>query len=438
VTILLAVVMMLTISPVLTAVVIVTLGISAFITSKYSVTMEGRFAQNQKTLGELNGMIEETFTGQMVIKAFGKEDDTMQAFVEVNNRLYDTSRKSQFFSGAISPLIRFIGKLGYVVSAVVSGVFVVNGTMSLGGILAFLQYGDQCSEPMTQISSIFNMLQSAVASAERVFELLDAEEETFEPASANAAGSFEGDIRFEHVRFGYSEEKILMNDVNLDTKAGQMIAIVGPTGAGKTTLVNLLMRFYEIQGGRILLDGADIGKMNRSVLRASFGMVLQDTWIFQGTIRDNIAYSRMDAGMDEIISAARTARADHFIRTLPQGYDTILEEDGSNISQGQRQLLTIARAVLADPRILILDEATSSVDTRTEAEIQKAMSRLMKGRTSFVIAHRLSTIRDADLILVMKDGTIIEQGNHQELLNQRGFYAKLYYSQFTSQGLTPA
>ena len=432
VTMTLAVIAMVTISPMLTLIIAVTLMVSMLATTKFANKIEGYFANNQETLGELNGFIEETFTGQLVIKAFSKEEDALQDFKEVNQRIYDASRKAEFYAYAIEPFIRFLGKIGYVIVAVIGGVFAVNGTLTLGNIQAFLQYVDQCSEPMTQISYILNMLQSAVASAERVFEILDEEEEAPEELVCKNIDNPRGEVAFEHVKFGYSDNAILMNDINLNLSAGSTIAIVGPTGAGKTTLVNLLMRFYEIQGGRITIDGVDIKEMSRSSLRTMFGMVLQDTWIFHGSIQENIAYSRMDASLDDVILAAKAAHADHFIRTLPEGYKTILEADGSNVSQGQKQLLTIARAILADPTILILDEATSSVDTRTEAEIQKAMSNLMKGRTSFVIAHRLSTIRDADLILVMQNGTIIEQGKHQELLNKKGFYEKLYNSQFAN------
>lgn len=433
VTMTLAIITMVTISPILTLIIAVTLIVSMLATTKFAHKIEGYFANNQETLGELNGFIEETFTGQLVIKAFSKEEDALQDFKEVNQRIYNANRKAEFYAYAIEPFIRFLGKIGYVIVAVIGGAFAVNGTLTLGNIQAFLQYVDQCSEPMTQISYILNMLQSAVASAERVFEILDDEEEAPEGLLCKNIDNPRGEVTFEHVKFGYSDNAILMNDINLKLSAGSMIAIVGPTGAGKTTLVNLLMRFYEIQGGRITIDGVNIKEMSRSSLRTMFGMVLQDTWIFHGSIQENIAYSRMDASLDDVILAAKAARADHFIRTLPEGYETILEGDGSNVSQGQKQLLTIARAILADPTILILDEATSSVDTRTEAEIQKAMSNLMKGRTSFVIAHRLSTIRDADLILVMQNGTIIEQGKHQELLNKKGFYEKLYNSQFANR-----
>jgi ATP-binding cassette subfamily B protein len=438
VTIVAAIVIMLTIHPLLALITVLTLTLSMFITTKIAHRVEGHFADNQKYLGELNSTIEEAFTGQMVIKAFSGEAKSVDAFKKVNVQLYDANRTAQFTAFSIEPLIRFIGKIGYVVVAVVGGIFAVQGTMTLGNIQAFIQYVDMCSEPMTQISYILNMLQSAVASAERVFELLDEEEEVPDLQNSKQLKNVKGEVAFEHVKFGYREDAVLMKDINIHVHSGDAIAIVGPTGAGKTTLVNLLMRFYEIQGGKITIDGVNIKEFNRGTLRKMFGMVLQDTWIFQGSIQDNISYSRPDASPDEVVLAAKAARADHFIRTLPQGYETILNEDGSNVSQGQKQLLTIARAILANPSILILDEATSSVDTRTEAEIQKAMKQLMQGRTSFVIAHRLSTIRDADLILVMQSGTIIEQGKHQELLEQKGFYEKLYNSQFANKAVIEA
>ena len=438
VTIVAAIVIMLTIHPLLALITVLTLTLSMFITTKIAHRVEGHFANNQKYLGELNSTIEEAFTGQMVIKAFSGEAKSVDAFKKVNVQLYDANRKAQFTAFSIEPLIRFIGKIGYVVVAVVGGIFAVQGTMTLGNIQAFIQYVDMCSEPMTQISYILNMLQSAVASAERVFELLDEEEEVPDLQNSRQLKNVKGEVAFEHVKFGYREDAVLMKDINIHVHSGDTIAIVGPTGAGKTTLVNLLMRFYEIQGGKITIDNVNIKEFSRGTLRKMFGMVLQDTWIFQGSIQDNISYSRPDASPDEVVLAAKTARADHFIHTLPQGYQTILNEDGSNVSQGQKQLLTIARAILANPSILILDEATSSVDTRTEAEIQKAMKQLMQGRTSFVIAHRLSTIRDADLILVMQNGTIIEQGKHRELLEQKGFYEKLYNSQFANKAVIEA
>jgi len=438
VTIVAAIVIMMVVNPVLTLITIAALMVSMFVTTKIAHKVEGHFADNQKYLGELNSTIEEAFTGQVVIKAFSGEQKSVDAFKKVNQKLCDANRKAQFTAFSIEPLIRFIGKIGYVVVAVVGGIFAVQGTMTLGGIQAFIQYVDMCSEPMTQISYILNMLQSAVASAERVFEFLDEEEEIPDQQNGKISQNPKGKVAFEHVKFGYRDDAVLMGDINIHLKAGDTIAIVGPTGAGKTTLVNLLMRFYEIQGGRITIDDVNIKEFSRGNLRKMFGMVLQDTWIFHGSIRDNIAYSRPDATLDEVILAAKAARADHFIRTLPQGYQTILNEDGSNVSQGQKQLLTIARVILADPSMLILDEATSSVDTRTEAEIQKAMNHLMQDRTSFIIAHRLSTIRDADLILVMQDGTIIEQGKHNELLDKKGFYEKLYNSQFASKMIAEA
>lgn len=433
VTIIIAIIIMMTISPVLTLIAIITLVVSMLVTTRISHKLEGYFSDNQRILGELNSTIEETFTGQLIIKAFSGEKDSLEAFRKINQRLYDANRKAQFSAYSIAPFIRFLEKIGYVIIAVISGIFAVQGTMTLGSIQAFLQYVDMCSEPMTEISYIINMLQSAVASAERVFEIMDEIEETPDMLNSKLIKNPKGEVVFEHVEFGYSNDNILMKDININLNSGDKIAIVGPTGAGKTTLVNLLMRFYETQGGRITIDGVDIKELSRSSLRTMFGMVLQDTWLFHGSIQDNIAYSRLDADLNDVILAAKAARADHFIRTLPQGYQTILDEDGSNVSQGQKQLLTIARAILANPSILILDEATSSVDTRTEVEIQKAMNHLMQGRTSFVIAHRLSTIRDADLILVMEKGTIIEQGKHQELLDKKGFYEKLYNSQFANK-----
>lgn len=433
VTVIGSIVMMISISIPLTIVSAVTLIVSLGITVIIARKSQNRFSENQKALGELNSNIEEMFTGQIVVKAFSKEKDTIQNFKELNQNLYNASRKAQFSSYAISPIIRFINQIGYVIIAVVGGVFASTGAMTLGSIQAFIQYVNQASEPTTEISYIVNMLQAAIASAERVFKVMDEVEEIKDKEDSKVINMPKGKVEFEHVKFGYSDDSILMKDINIKLNAGDKIAIVGPTGAGKTTLVNLLMRFYEIQGGRITIDGVNIKDLKRGELRTMFGMVLQDTWLFNGSIKENIAYSKSDATMDEIVSAAKSARVDHFIRTLPQGYDTVLTEDASNLSQGQKQLLTIARAILSDPSVLILDEATSSVDTRTEVEIQKAMNNLMKGRTSFVIAHRLSTIRDADLILVMKEGTIIEQGNHKELIENKGFYEELYNSQFSSE-----
>lgn len=430
VTIVVGVIIMMVINPILTLITVATIIISMLVTKHISQRVENYYGENQRYLGELNSDVEEAFTGQLVIKAFSGEERAIESFQAVNQKLCDANRKAQFSIFAIEPIIRVIGKMGYVIVAVAGGSFAVKGTMTLGQIQAFIQYVDICSEPMTQLSYIMNMLQSAIASAERFFELLDETEELPDNLECKIIENPKGNVVFDHVRFGYREDAILMKDINLNLKSGSKIAIVGPTGAGKTTLVNLLMRFYEIQGGKITIDGIDIKDMSRASLRTLFGMVLQDTWIFHGSIYDNIAYGRLDASMEEVVSAAKAARADHFIRTFPKGYQTILDEDGSNISQGQKQLLTIARAIIANPPILILDEATSSVDTRTEAEIQKAMKNLMQDRTSFIIAHRLSTIRDADLILVMQNGNITEQGTHQELLERKGLYESLYNSQF--------
>ncbi|AIQ55251.1 ABC transporter ATP-binding protein [Paenibacillus sp. FSL R7-0331] len=441
VTIIGVIIMMLTISPWLTLITIITLPLSFVVIIAITKRSQGQFIGQQKSLGQLNGHVEEMYTGHRIVKAFGREQQSLSEFNKINDDLYNSGWRSQFMSGMIMPLMMFIGNLGYVLVCVVGGIFVTRKVIEVGDIQAFIQYSRQFTMPITQTANIANIIQSTIASAERVFELLDEEEEVPETSvsrSKPAAGAEEGAVEFRHVKFGYKPDAILIEDMNIDVKPGQTIAIVGPTGAGKTTLINLLMRFYEISGGEIVIDGVNITQMKRSELRSKFGMVLQDTWLFNGTIRDNIAYGREGATEADVVRAAKAAHADHFIRTLPLGYDTILNEEASNISQGQKQLLTIARAILADPSILILDEATSSVDTRTEVQIQKAMKTLMTGRTSFVIAHRLSTIRDADLILVMNQGSVIEKGTHVELLEQDGFYADLYNSQFSGDDLPDA
>ena len=425
------VIMMLTISPLMTLIAAVTLPLSFLVTAGIAKRSQKHFAAQQKALGELNGHVEEMYTGHKVVKAFGHEGESIDTFNAINERLYEAGWKAQFISGVIMPLMSFINNVGYVLVTVVGGILVTRRSIEIGDVQAFIQYSRQFTMPIVQTANIANILQSTIASAERVFELLDEPEENPDRDDAKVIQFPRGEVRFENVQFGYKEGVPLIEDMSIDARPGRTIAIVGPTGAGKTTLVNLLMRFYEIGGGRITVDGVDTRDLRRGDLRGMFGMVLQDTWLFNGTIRENIAYGREGATGEEVVRAAKAAHADHFIRTLPDGYDTILNEEASNISQGQKQLLTIARAILADPAILILDEATSSVDTRTEVHIQQAMAELMKGRTSFVIAHRLSTIREADSILVMNDGRIVEQGNHKELLARGGFYADLYNSQFT-------
>ncbi|MGG3560731.1 ABC transporter ATP-binding protein [Neobacillus rhizosphaerae] len=428
------IVMMLSISPLMTLIVVVTLPLSFIATAKIAKKSQQFFKGQQKSLGQLNGHVEEMYTGHKVIKVFGHEKKSIEQFEGINEKLYQAGWKAQFVSGMIMPLMSFINNIGYVLVSVAGGILVTKKAIEIGDIQAFIQYTRQFSQPIAQTASIANVIQSTVASAERVFEILDETEEVPEAVEALEIDSPKGDVAFENVSFGYKETELLIEDMNIEVERGQKVAIVGPTGAGKTTLINLLMRFYEINKGRILIDGIDIRMLKRAHLRSFFGMVLQDTWLFNSSIRDNIAYGREGATEEEIISASQAANADHFIRTLPEGYDTILNEEASNISQGQKQLLTIARAILANPAILILDEATSSVDTRTELQIQRAMNHLMKGRTSFIIAHRLSTIRDADLILVMNNGSVIEKGNHAELLASGGFYADLYNSQFTGSG----
>jgi ATP-binding cassette subfamily B protein len=438
VTLLGVLVMMLTISWLLSLVILITLPLSLLVTVGIAKRSQGYFRDQQRSLGHLNGHVEEMYTGHKIVKVFGHEQQAVEEFIALNERLYEAGWKAQFMSGMMMPLMRSIGNLGYAFVAVIGGIMVSQGNLAIGDVQAFIQYAQQFSQPIMQLANFANVIQSTMASAERIFELLDEEEQIPEAENALVLESPKGAVEFRHVKFGYKPDAILMEDMNIDVQPGQMIAIVGPTGAGKTTLVNLLMRFYEVNDGAILVDGVNITDLKRGALRRIFGMVLQDTWLFNGTIHDNIAYGREDASEDDIVRASKAANADHFIRTLPDGYKTVLNEEATNISQGQKQLLTIARAFLADPEILILDEATSSVDTRTEQQIQKAMSELMKGRTSFVIAHRLSTIRDADLILVMNHGTIIEKGTHEELLAANGFYADLYNSQFTGRVLEEA
>ncbi|WEG12569.1 ABC transporter ATP-binding protein [Pullulanibacillus sp. KACC 23026] len=423
-------VMMLSINGWLTLFTFLTLPLSLIATKQFATRSQNYFKGQQKALGKLNGHVEEMVTGHTIVKAFGREKASIKQFNDINNELYESGWRAQFVSGMIMPIMMFIGNIGYVIIAVVGGIFVTKRMITIGDVQAFLQYSRQFNQPITQVANISNVIQSTIASAERVFELLDETEQSPEPIDAPKLKAPKGNISFKNVSFSYKQESPLIEDLNINVKSGQKVAIVGPTGAGKTTLVNLLMRFYEVDKGTITIDDVPITAFERDHLRGLFGMVLQDTWLFNGTIRDNIAYGKEGATDQEVIEAAQAAYADPFIRTLPDGYETILNEETSNLSQGQKQLLTIARAFLADPAFLILDEATSSVDTRTELYIQKAMEKLMKNRTSFVIAHRLSTIRDADLILVMNHGRVIEQGTHNELLIQDGFYADLYNSQF--------
>ena len=426
-------VMMIVISPLMTIVALVTLPLSGLVTVLIAKQSRKYFSAQQKHIGVMSGHVEEMFTGHKIVKLFGKEKESIEEFKKINNELYEVGWKAQFMSGLVMPAMNLLNNLSYVAVCILGGYLVAKRRLPIGDVQAFIQYIRSFTMPIVQTANIMNIIQSTIASAERLFEILDEPEESPDPENADEIASPKGEVGFGHVKFGYSEGKVLMKDINIDVKAGQTVAVVGPTGAGKTTLVNLLMRFYELGGGQITVDGVDVTRMRRGDVRNLFGMVLQDTWLFNGSIRENIAYGKPGAAEEEIYEAARAAKADRFIRTLAEGYDTVLNEDASNISQGQKQLLTIARAVLADPAVLILDEATSSVDTRTEQLIQKAMTNMMKGRTSFVIAHRLSTIRNADLILVMNHGDIIEKGSHGELLAKGGFYAELYNSQFASK-----
>ena len=428
-------IMMLSISPVMTLIALVILPVSGALIGVVVKFSQKYFIAQQNYLGKVNGQVEEVYSGHNIVKAFNREEESLREFNETNALLYQSGWKSQFLSGMMQPIMMFVGNMGYVAVAVSGSLLAIKGAIEVGDIQAFIQYVKNFTQPITQVAQVSNMLQSMAAAAERVFEFLNEEEEDVSAQDPVHLDKIEGAVHFDHVRFGYQPEKIIIQDFCCEVKPGQTVAIVGPTGAGKTTMVKLLMRFYDVNGGSIKVDGHDIREFNRSELREGFGMVLQDTWLFKGTIMENIRYGRLDATDEEVIAAAKAAHAHHFIQTLPGGYQMELNEDASNVSGGQKQLLTIARAILADNRILILDEATSSVDTRTEARIQKAMNNLMKGRTSFVIAHRLSTIRDADLILVMKDGDIIEQGNHEQLLDKNGFYAEVYNSQFEETAL---
>ncbi len=431
-------IMMLTISPLMTLITLLIVPLSLFFIATIMKKSQKHFETQQEYLGHINGQVEENYSGHVVVKAFGKEKDVIEEFNKKNDVLYASAWKSQFLSGLMQPVMFFVGNLGYVGVAISGAFLAINGTITIGDIQAFIVYVRNFTQPMQQIAQVMNMMQAMLAAAERVFEFLDEEEEDQIIENAVSIDKVEGVVDFEHVHFGYNPDQIIINDFNAHVNKGQQIAIVGPTGAGKTTMVKLLMRFYDVNSGSIKLDGHNLKEYNRNELRSAFGMVLQDTWLFQGSIMENIRYGRLDATDEEVIAAAKSAHAHHFVKTLPGGYSFELNEEASNVSAGQRQLITIARAILADNPVLILDEATSSVDTRTEHRIQRAMDNLMKGRTSFVIAHRLSTIRNADLILVMKDGDIIEQGTHDELLSQNGFYAGLYMSQFDDTSVKSA
>ncbi len=423
-------VMMLSISPLMTVIALLILPLSMGLISVIVKHSQRYFKDQQEYLGHINGQVEEVYSGHNIVKAFNKEEDIIKTFNDTNAVLYQSAWKSQFFSGMMMPIMQFVGNLGYVAVSILGGYLVIRNAIQVGDIQSFIQYVRQFTQPIQQVAQVANMLQSTAAASERVFEFLDEEEEEQTVADPVPTDNLEGRVEFDHVHFGYNPDHIIINDFNAKVEPGQKIAIVGPTGAGKTTMVKLLMRFYDVNSGSIKIDGHDLREFNRADLRSMFGMVLQDTWLFNGSIEENIRYGKLDATHEDVVEAAKAAYVHRFVQTLPGGYDMVLNEEASNVSQGQKQLLTIARAILADPKILILDEATSSVDTRTEVRIQKAMDNLMQGRTSFIIAHRLSTIRDADLILVMKDGDIIEQGSHEELLAKNGFYAELYNSQF--------
>ena len=425
-------VMMLSISWQMTLAALLILPLSGILMGLVVRKSQKYFVGQQRYMGELNGQVEEMYAGHVVVKAFGAQESAERAFAGVNEKLYRSAWKSQFLSGLMQPITTFVGNLGYVAAVVLGSGYAAAGVIAVGDIQSFIQYVRSFNQPVSQIAQIFNILQSAMAAAERVFEFLDEAEEEPAPAHPASTEGIRGEVTFDHVRFGYTPEKVIIHDFSAHILPGQKIAIVGPTGAGKSTMVKLLMRFYDVSGGRILVDGRDIRDFDRDDLRRLFGMVLQDTWLFEGTIADNIRYGRLDATDAEVEAAARAAHADHFIRTQPGGYRMVVNEESSNVSQGQKQLLTIARAILADPKIMILDEATSSVDTRTEVRIQKGMDESMKGRTSFIIAHRLSTIRNADLILVMRDGDIVEQGTHEALMEKGGFYREIYQAQFSA------
>ena len=424
------VIMMLTISPLMTLAVLIIIPIALILLAFIVGHSQKYFERQQEYLGHVNGKVEEVYGGHNIVKAFNGEEEAIADFKEVNQTLYRSAWKSQFFSGIMMPLMNFIGNLGYVVVSIMGGYLVIQNRITVGDIQSFIQYVRNFMHPLSNVAQIVNLIQATIAAAERVFEFLDEEEEVKETEHPVSTENLNGNVTFSHVQFGYNPDRTIIKDFNATVKQGQKVAIVGPTGAGKTTMVKLLMRFYDVNKGSIQIDGHDIKDFKRQDLRRMFGMVLQDTWLFSGTIEDNVKYGKMDATFEDVETACREAHADHFIKTLPDSYHMVINEEGNNISQGQKQLLTIARVILADPKILILDEATSSVDTRTEEYIQKAMDELMKNRTSFIIAHRLSTIRNADLILVMDHGDIVEQGNHEELLKKNGFYAKLYNSQF--------